>query len=143
VSRCSSFAIDRGGTFTDIVAYSSDGRQRMLKLLSEDPQKYDDAALEGIRRLLAEEGGTVSSVRMRTTVQEGQQQLVLGRRIGCRSAGPAGAASTGDGVPAGATPPGPTVLQAVVAGRRTTAAWTISMADLSFVLNASRGLERS
>ena len=68
MSRSWSFAIDRGGTFTDIVAYSSDGLQRVLKLLSENPRHYADAALEGIRRLLAKEGGTVSSVRMGTTV---------------------------------------------------------------------------
>ena len=62
------FAIDRGGTFTDVVARSSDGRQRIEKLLSENPRQYDDAALEAIRRVLAEEGGTVEEVRMGTTV---------------------------------------------------------------------------
>ena len=68
MSRSWSFAIDRGGTFTDIVAYSSDGLQRMVKLLSEAPGRYADPALEGIRRILIKEGGTVSSVRMGTTV---------------------------------------------------------------------------
>ncbi len=63
-----SFAIDRGGTFTDIVAESSDGRQRVAKLLSVNPGHYDDAALEGIRRIIAAEGGTVAEVRMGTTV---------------------------------------------------------------------------
>src|SRR5438270_2143664 len=63
-----SFAIDRGGTFTDVVARSSDGRLRVEKLLSENPGRYDDAALEAIRRVLAEEGGTVAGVRMGTTV---------------------------------------------------------------------------
>ena len=58
MSRSWSFAIDRGGTFTDIVAYSSDGLQRMVKLLSEAPGRYADAALEGIRRILTDEGGT-------------------------------------------------------------------------------------
>ncbi|MGH6658529.1 MAG: hydantoinase/oxoprolinase family protein, partial [Sphingomicrobium sp.] len=62
------FAIDRGGTFTDIVATSSDGRQRIEKLLSENPGQYEDAALEGIRRLLAREGGALGEVRMGTTV---------------------------------------------------------------------------
>src|SRR3954453_18268972 len=62
------FAIDRGGTFTDVVARSSDGRQRVAKLLSENPGQYEDAALEAIRRILAEEGGTVEEVRMGTTV---------------------------------------------------------------------------
>jgi 5-oxoprolinase (ATP-hydrolysing) len=62
------FAIDRGGTFTDIVATGSDGRQRVEKLLSENPGQYDDAALEGIRRILGEEGGALGEARMGTTV---------------------------------------------------------------------------
>src|SRR4249919_132512 len=62
------FAIDRGGTFTDLVATGSDGRQRVEKLLSENPGQYDDAALEGIRRVLRAEGGTLGDVRMGTTV---------------------------------------------------------------------------
>jgi 5-oxoprolinase (ATP-hydrolysing) len=62
------FAIDRGGTFTDVVARGSDGRLRVEKLLSESPGQYDDAALEAIRRVLADEGGTVEEVRMGTTV---------------------------------------------------------------------------
>jgi 5-oxoprolinase (ATP-hydrolysing) len=62
------FAIDRGGTFTDLVGTSSDGRQRVEKLLSENPGQYDDAALEGIRRILVDEGGTLGDVRMGTTV---------------------------------------------------------------------------
>src|SRR3954447_4725900 len=62
------FAIDRGGTFTDVVARSSDGRLRVEKLLSENPGRYDDAALEAIGRVLAEDGGSVAEVRMGTTV---------------------------------------------------------------------------
>ncbi len=62
------FAIDRGGTFTDIVATASHGTVRVEKLLSENPGQYDDAALEGIRRILAEEGGALGDVRMGTTV---------------------------------------------------------------------------
>jgi len=62
------FAIDRGGTFTDVVARSSKGRRRVEKLLSEDPAHYEDAALEAIRRVLADEGGSVAEVRMGTTV---------------------------------------------------------------------------
>lgn len=62
------FAIDRGGTFTDVVARSLDGRLRVEKLLSEQPGQYEDAALEAIRRVLAEEGGSVEDVRMGTTV---------------------------------------------------------------------------
>ena len=62
------FAIDRGGTFTDVVARSSGGRTRVEKLLSENPGQYDDAALEAIRRVVADEGGDVAEVRMGTTV---------------------------------------------------------------------------
>jgi len=68
VSLSWSFAIDRGGTFTDVIATGSDGRQRVLKLLSENPRHYPDAALAAIGRVLAEDGGTVASVRMGTTV---------------------------------------------------------------------------
>jgi 5-oxoprolinase (ATP-hydrolysing) len=68
MERSWTFAIDRGGTFTDVVARSSDGRQRVEKLLSENPGQYDDAALEAIRRVLADEGGSVTEVRMGTTV---------------------------------------------------------------------------
>ena len=62
------FAIDRGGTFTDVVARSSDGRVKVEKLLSENPGQYEDAALEAIHRVLSQEGGTVEEVRMGTTV---------------------------------------------------------------------------
>ena len=48
-----SFSIDRGGTFTDIVARAPDGRLLTAKLLSDNPGQYDDAAVEGIRRMLA------------------------------------------------------------------------------------------
>lgn len=46
------FAIDRGGTFTDIWAHCPGGNVRVMKLLSEDPQNYSDAPREGIRRIL-------------------------------------------------------------------------------------------
>ena len=46
------FWIDRGGTFTDIVAVAPDGRISALKLLSEAPGLYDDAAIAGICRFL-------------------------------------------------------------------------------------------
>jgi 5-oxoprolinase (ATP-hydrolysing) len=68
VDRTWSFAIDRGGTFTDVVARSTDGRLRVEKLLSENPGRYDDAALEAIARVLGDEGGSVAEVRMGTTV---------------------------------------------------------------------------
>uniref|UniRef100_A0A671NGL1 5-oxoprolinase-like n=1 Tax=Sinocyclocheilus anshuiensis TaxID=1608454 RepID=A0A671NGL1_9TELE len=51
------FAIDRGGTFTDVFARLPDGRERVLKLLSYDPQNYRDAPTEGIRRVLEQETG--------------------------------------------------------------------------------------
>src|ERR1700736_2385506 len=46
------FWIDRGGTFTDVVARSPDGRILSRKLLSDNPEQYPDAAVEGIRRML-------------------------------------------------------------------------------------------
>lgn len=67
------FWIDRGGTFTDIVARRPDGRLISRKLLSENPEHYQDAALQGIRDLLQLSeteglGGWVDSVKMGTTV---------------------------------------------------------------------------
>jgi 5-oxoprolinase (ATP-hydrolysing) len=46
------FAVDRGGTFTDVVGRRPGGSLATLKLLSENPEQYPDAAVEGIRRLL-------------------------------------------------------------------------------------------
>ena len=46
------FAIDRGGTFTDVYAECPDGSTRVMKLLSEDPENYEDAPREAIRRIL-------------------------------------------------------------------------------------------
>jgi 5-oxoprolinase (ATP-hydrolysing) len=64
-----SFSIDRGGTFTDIVARAPDGRVHSAKLLSDNPEQYDDAAVEGIRRLMAEHGAApIDAVKMGTTV---------------------------------------------------------------------------
>ena len=62
MSQAWNFAIDRGGTFTDIVATAPDGRTRTEKLLSDNPL-YPDAAVEGIRRLLAAEGATLGARR--------------------------------------------------------------------------------
>jgi 5-oxoprolinase (ATP-hydrolysing) len=62
------FSIDRGGTFTDVVARAPDGRLVVEKLLSADP-RYADAAAEGVRRILAAHGGgAVSAVKIGTTV---------------------------------------------------------------------------
>jgi 5-oxoprolinase (ATP-hydrolysing) len=68
------FWIDRGGTFTDIVARQPDGRLVTHKLLSENPEQYPDAAVAGIRHLLglgADEAipvGAIEAVKMGTTV---------------------------------------------------------------------------
>jgi 5-oxoprolinase (ATP-hydrolysing) len=63
------FSIDRGGTFTDIVARAPDGRLHVAKLLSDNPERYDDAAVAGIRSLMAEHGeDSIDSVKMGTTV---------------------------------------------------------------------------
>src|SRR5258708_20142702 len=62
------FAIDRGGTFTDVIAHASGGRYRIEKLLSENAEQCEDAGLEAIRRVLADEGGSIAEVRMGTTV---------------------------------------------------------------------------
>src|ERR1041384_3977363 len=68
------FWIDRGGTFSDIVARRPDGGLVTHKLLSENPERYADAALAGIRQLLKVErdapipGGLIDAVKMGTTV---------------------------------------------------------------------------
>ncbi|MGB3805746.1 MAG: hydantoinase B/oxoprolinase family protein [Erythrobacter sp.] len=63
------FAIDRGGTFTDVVATTPEGRLVTDKLLSEDPGRYDDAASEAVRRLMARHGqGSIAEMRIGTTV---------------------------------------------------------------------------
>ncbi|MCX5419367.1 hydantoinase B/oxoprolinase family protein [Streptomyces sp. NBC_00078] len=62
------FWVDRGGTFTDIVARRPDGRLLTHKLLSENPARYSDAAVAGVRELLAGSQDPVEAVRMGTTV---------------------------------------------------------------------------
>src|SRR6185437_6828188 len=68
------FFIDRGGTFTDIVARAPDGRLLTHKLLSEDPGAYADAAIAGIADLLGVPRGkplpvaSIHGVKMGTTV---------------------------------------------------------------------------
>ena len=68
------FWIDRGGTFTDIVARKPDGALVTAKLLSENPEQYRDAAVAGIRRLLGIAPDApitpdlVEAVKMGTTV---------------------------------------------------------------------------
>jgi len=63
------FWIDRGGTFTDIVARRPDGALVTRKLLSENPERYRDAAIAGIRAILEKEKvQAIDSVKMGTTV---------------------------------------------------------------------------
>src|ERR1700678_2921748 len=67
------FWIDRGGTFTDVVAQRPDGSLVLLKLLSENPAAYADAAVHGIRSLLELPAGPIpagliAEVKMGTTV---------------------------------------------------------------------------
>ena len=73
-SKTWDFWIDRGGTFTDIVGRKPDGKLIAHKLLSENPEAYADAAVQGIRDLLGLKAGdpipptTVGAVKMGTTV---------------------------------------------------------------------------
>ena len=63
------FWIDRGGTFTDIVARRPDGTLATHKLLSENPEQYADAAIAGIRHLLGDDtDDVIEAVKMGTTV---------------------------------------------------------------------------
>ena len=68
------FWVDRGGTFTDIVARKPDGSLQTHKLLSENPERYPDAAVQGVRDLmgLARDAdiprGSIKAVKMGTTV---------------------------------------------------------------------------
>lgn len=65
------FWIDRGGTFTDVVARAPNGVQTVRKLLSVNPGRYEDAAFEAIRLILEEHGAgldAVAEVRLGTTV---------------------------------------------------------------------------
>ena len=68
------FWIDRGGTFTDIVARRPDGKLITHKLLSEDPAHYEDAAMHGIRQVLGLHENApfpaeqVEAIKMGTTV---------------------------------------------------------------------------
>jgi 5-oxoprolinase (ATP-hydrolysing) len=64
------FWIDRGGTFTDVVARRPDGSLAAHKLLSENPERYSDAALAGIRHFLGSRIPVeqIEAVKMGTTV---------------------------------------------------------------------------
>jgi 5-oxoprolinase (ATP-hydrolysing) len=84
------FWIDRGGTFTDVVGRRPDGTLTAHKLLSENPEAYADAAVQGIRDLLGLKAGEpippgrVGAVKMGTTVatnalleRKGERALLL------------------------------------------------------------------
>ncbi|ANP46553.1 hydantoinase B/oxoprolinase family protein [Candidatus Viadribacter manganicus] len=65
------FWIDRGGTFTDVVARGPGGAQVVKKLLSVNPGRYVDAALEAMRLILKEQGASfadIEAVKLGTTV---------------------------------------------------------------------------
>src|SRR5579872_2276997 len=84
------FWIDRGGTFTDVIGRSPDGRLVTHKLLSDNPEAYADAAVAGIRHLLRLAPGApipadkIGAVKMGTTVatnalleRKGERVLLL------------------------------------------------------------------
>src|SRR5690625_56590 len=84
------FCVDRGGAFTDIVARRPDGRLVSHKLLSDNPEQYRDAAVQGIRDLLGLAPGEpvpaaqIEVVKMGTTVatnalleRKGERTLLL------------------------------------------------------------------
>src|SRR5437764_7281635 len=84
------FWIDRGGTFTDVVGRRADGTLVAHKLLSENPEAYRDAAVQGIRDLLGLKPGApippgrIGAVKMGTTVatnalleRKGERALLL------------------------------------------------------------------
>src|SRR5947207_5928208 len=87
------FWIDRGGTFTDIVARAPDGALSTHKLLSQNPGRYRDAAIAGIKTVLSiplEDcipPGVVEAVKMGTTVatnalleRQGERTLLVVNR---------------------------------------------------------------
>src|SRR3954471_19915164 len=84
------FWIDRGGTFTDVIARRPDGTLVAHKLLSDNPEAYGDAAVQGIRDLIGINSrepippGVIGSVKMGTTVatnalleRKGERTLLL------------------------------------------------------------------
>ena len=84
------FWIDRGGTFTDIVGMDGDGQVHTHKLLSENPEHYDDAAIAGMAHLLGADPTTalpadqIGAIKMGTTVatnalleREGARTLLI------------------------------------------------------------------
>ncbi|CAB3406225.1 unnamed protein product [Caenorhabditis bovis] len=88
------FAIDRGGTFTDVIVFKPNGDVQVLKVLSVDPANYADAPTEAIRRVLEEYTGekiprgvplpteSISWIRMGTTVATNALLERQGERVG-------------------------------------------------------------
>ncbi|HEY6995840.1 MAG TPA: hydantoinase/oxoprolinase N-terminal domain-containing protein, partial [Xanthobacteraceae bacterium] len=87
------FWIDRGGTFTDVIGRRPDGTLAAHKLLSDNPEVYGDAAVQGIRDLIGLEPGepiprgVIAAVKMGTTVttnalleRHGERTLLLTTR---------------------------------------------------------------
>src|SRR5262245_22467074 len=87
------FWVDRGGTFTDVIGRRPDGSLVAHKLLSENPEAYRDAAVQGIRNLLGLKPsepippGRIGAVKMGTTVatnalleRKGERTLLLTTR---------------------------------------------------------------
>uniref|UniRef100_A0A1I7TQH1 5-oxoprolinase n=1 Tax=Caenorhabditis tropicalis TaxID=1561998 RepID=A0A1I7TQH1_9PELO len=88
------FAIDRGGTFTDVIVFKPNEEVEVLKVLSVDPSNYSDAPTEAIRQVLERETGkriprgealptdSISWIRMGTTVATNALLERKGERIG-------------------------------------------------------------
>src|SRR5262249_27510370 len=70
-TRRAEFWIDRGGTFTDLVLRRPDGSLAKLKLLSDAPERYTDAAVAGIRRMLGLADSDVIPVELVDAVKMG------------------------------------------------------------------------
>jgi 5-oxoprolinase (ATP-hydrolysing) len=92
-SRAWNFWIDRGGTFTDVIGRDPLGRLHARKLLSENPEAYRDAAVQGIRDLLGLVAGApiprgrIGAVKMGTTIatnalleRKGEKVLLVATR---------------------------------------------------------------
>ncbi len=82
------FWIDRGGTFTDVVAKDPVGAIHVRKLLSENPEQYSDAAVEGVRRMLGVAPGEavpsdrIAWIKMGTTLATNALLERKGARVG-------------------------------------------------------------
>ena len=76
------FWIDRGGTFTDVVGKRPDGTLATLKLLSEHPEQYRDAAVAGIRRLLGlAAGAPITSAAVESANRPTKSRALAGLRF--------------------------------------------------------------